>query len=256
MKLLLLLLLLTSTPASVAQLRSDLTVPPDPETAVLPDTLPFQTSARAGLFATIDGLGLGNGLLRSEQLGGTIGYRFENGLEVGAGLHRTSAYLGSAYMLGVIAGYTHSFSPRSGIRTTARLTSDFNNLYEGRTDDFGFQSYQLGSHQLRMLRADVDVAAFHRIDLTRWMSLTPSAGVFATGTRNVNRDALAHTSEFGSTGLFLGLHTGLDLTFRLSDKVSLTLPFRLRLFPQQIVSDGTAPAFQEPTLGTGIRLDF
>lgn len=155
-----------------------------------------------------------------------------------------------------MAGYTYTFSPRTGIRTTARLTSGFSDLYEGRTDDFGFQSYQLGSHQLRLLRADVEVAAFHRIDLTRWMSLTPNAGVFATGTRNVNRDALAHTQQFGSTGLFLGLHTGLDLTFRLSDKVSLTLPFRLRLFPQQIVSDGTAPAFQEPTLGTGIRLDF
>lgn len=256
MKPLLLLLLLTSAPASFAQLRSSLTVPPDPEAVVLPDTLPAQTSARAGLFATIDGLGLGNGLLRSEQLGGTIGYRFENGLEVGAGLHRASTYLGSAYTLGVMAGYTYVLTPRSGIRTTARLASDFNNLYEGGTDDFGFQDYQLGAHQLRSLRADVDVAAFHRIDLTRWMSLTPNAGVFATGTRNVNRDALAHTSEFGSTGLFVGLHTGLDLTFRLSEKVSLTLPLRLRLFPQQVVSDGTAPALQEPTLGTGIRLDF
>ena len=151
-------------------------------------------------------------------------------------------------------------SSHSGVRLGARLTGGSDNLYDAEnrfaTYTPGFENRAYGGQQLRLLRTDVDAVAFHRIDLTRWMSVTPNAGVFATGTRHVNRDESLYGDHIGSTGLLLGLQTGLDLTFRLSDTVSLTLPLRLRLFPQSLIDDRTGFDFRSPTMGTGIRIDF
>ena len=223
-------------------------------------------SSAPGVYVGLDRLNITTGdfpSIRDYGIGGTVGYRLGNGLDLGLAVNYSATELRgdgftsstfTAFRLGPTLGYTHELSEHFGLRTDASVGATF-----GGGD---------GLTGLQSIDAAFDASVFTRIPLGRRIALLPSLGVYGEATRLSsgaydevrasftefvigNPSRLSYTAFPGRSDSDAGFQFALPISVSLTDRVILVLEPFLR-YGFRNFDRGAA----YPTPGMNVKVNF